>query len=159
MQERGRKKTNTTERRSFGKLLWPEQKDFYAGGGCKSPIQAQTPYLPPRFSCGPHSFGNEKLPHWIMVVYGFFFPARGMSSHNKQSCHELRRCFAPPSMRNLRSSFWQFQGVFPYSHGISAIFSRLQSLSVTFNHFQSLSFMFNHFNGRLVNGYFVNGYV
>ena len=53
-------------------------------------------------------------------------------------------CFAPPSARNLRSSFLgNFIGYPPYYDELSVTFSHFQSLSVIFSHFQSFSNTFS----------------
>ena len=47
--------TITTERKSFGKLFWPQRKTFQAGGGYKNPIKTRkTISTAEAFLCGPH---------------------------------------------------------------------------------------------------------
>ena len=61
----------------------------------------------------------------------------------------VRCCFAPPSVRIVRSVFGNFDGFWPLSPIFSWTFSQSQSTSVTFSrfvtfsHFQSLSITFN----------------
>ena len=86
--------------------------------------------------------------------FGFpFFPISGCQAvfHSVQARQNpnVRCCFAPPSVRNLRSFLINVQWLSPkFSWTFSqfqSMFSHFQSISVTFSNFQSVSRISNQF--------------